>query len=74
MAKRFLDKATKEYHRRKARLEMPGWVLGFIGVVILIAGIWSKIMALSVIGILFLALAVYFIIMGRMAHKTVFKK
>ncbi len=73
MAKRMLDKARKDYYRRQ-RLEMPGWVLGFIGLAILITGILLTINTVIIIGVLVLAIAGYLIIIGRMARKTIFRK
>ena len=68
-----LDKARKDYYRRQ-RLEMPGWVLGFIGLAILITGILLTINTVIIIGVLVLAIAGYLIIIGRMARKTIFRK
>lgn len=73
MAKRMLDKARKDYYRRQ-RLEMPGWILAFIGLAVLITGILLTIKSVIVVGVLVLAIAGYLIIMGRMARKTIFRK
>ncbi|RLE38011.1 hypothetical protein DRJ17_05285 [Candidatus Woesearchaeota archaeon] len=69
-----LDKAKKEYYGRRAKLEMAGWILGFISLAVIIAGILSQIKTVSAIGILLLAIAVYLIIMGRIAHQTLLRK
>ena len=68
-----LDKARKDYYRRQ-RLEMPGWILAFIGLAVLITGILLTIKSVIVVGVLVLAIAGYLIIMGRMARKTIFRK
>ena len=74
VSKRILDKATKNYYKIKSRFEMPGWVLSFIGVSILIAGILVKIKSVIGLGILFLSLGVGAIIIGKGAHLTFLKK
>ena len=73
MAKRILDKARKDYYRRQ-RLEMPGWILGFIGLVVLLTGILYNVKVVTIIGVLILAIAGYLVIMGRMARNTIFRK
>ena len=71
---RALDKATREYYQRKAWLEMPGWIAGFISIATLITGILLKVNTVLVIGVLLLAIAAYCVIMGRIAHQTLFRK
>lgn len=71
---RALDKATKQYYQRRAWLEMPGWIAGGISIATIITGFLLKINAVTVIGILVLAIATYCVIMGRVAHKTLFRK
>tara|TARA_Y100000310_G_scaffold233475_1_gene236336 strand:- start:10074 stop:10295 length:222 start_codon:yes stop_codon:yes gene_type:complete len=73
MAKRILDKARKDYYRRQ-RLEMPRWILGFIGLVVLLTGILYNVKVVTIIGVLILAIAGYLVIMGRMARNTIFRK
>lgn len=74
LLERALHKATRQYYRRKSKLEMLGWVLGFIHICILIAGILAKLIVIIVIGILILFISAYLIWEGRIAHKFFFRK
>ena len=75
MAKeRALNKAKKEYYKKRAKFQTPGWILGIIGLVSLISGILLKIKLFSATGIFLLAVGIYFIIMGGFAHQMLFRK
>ena len=69
-----LDKAKKEYYGTRAKLEMPGWVLGFISLRILLTGILLRMNSVIAIGILILSLSVFFILFGRSAHQGLLRK
>jgi len=69
-----LDKATREYYNRRARLEMPGWIAGMFSITTLVTGILLNLKTLIAIGILLLAISLYTVIIGRTAHKTLFRR
>ncbi|MFA4887769.1 MAG: hypothetical protein WC595_06160 [Candidatus Nanoarchaeia archaeon] len=69
-----LDKARKNYHQRKERLQLPAYVLGFLSIVILLSGILLHLKTLLLIGILSLIITIYFIILGKSFHKMIFRK
>ena len=71
---RLLDKATKEYAKRESILTLPGFILAFISVAVIITGIWINLKTLIAIGILILAIAAYMLIMGKTAFKTIFRR
>ena len=69
-----MDKATREYYNRRARLEMPGWIAGMFSITTLVTGILLNLKTLIAIGILLLAISLYTVIIGRTAHKTLFRR
>lgn len=71
---RALDQAIKEYNKRKTILGIPGWILAVISIMVIFTGILADIKAIIAIGILFIALAVFFVIMARLAQKTLMRK
>ncbi len=71
---RKLDEATKEYYQRKGRWEMPGFVLQFIGISILITGIMTKLSTLINWGTLLIGTGLIILIAGTFIHKEIFKK
>lgn len=71
---RALDKAKKDYYKRKAKWEMPGWSLGVISIIILIIGIISKTKIIAAIGILIFPIAVWLVVIGMFARYYLFRK
>ncbi len=74
MNKTVFEEKRKDYSRRKSRWESPGWILSGISLCVLVGGLVLGIKSLVVIGILFLSIGGYLIVMGRMARKTLFNK
>ena len=49
-----LNKAIKDYYKRLGKWLMPGYIIGIIGLIVLIAGIWFKLQIIANFGTLFL--------------------
>ena len=64
---------TTDYFRRRSRWQRPGLIIAIVGIAGLVVGLWRGITALSIIGALILAIGVYLVTIGRIAH-TAFKK
>ena len=69
---RMLDKETQKYHNRRKKFETPGWIMLTLSIIFIIAGL-LKTKILLTIGILTLALAIYFIIIGKTTHQIIRK-
>ena len=67
-SKRILDKATKKYYKKKSRFEMPGWIISFMGLSILLAGIVTKIRAVIAVGLLVLFLGIGLVFLGKSTY------
>jgi len=71
---RKLDEATKDYFKIRGRWEMPGFVLQFIGISVLVAGIIAKLSFLINWGTLLLGTGLIVLVIGTFIHKEIFKK
>ena len=71
---RKLDEATKDYFKRRGRWEMPGFVLQFIGISVLVAGIMAKFQTLINWGTLLIGTGLIMLAIGTFIHREIFKK
>jgi hypothetical protein len=74
MTKNAFEETIKGIERRKAKWEHPGWFVLIISILVFIAGFLYKTSVLKIIGILFSAVGLYMIIMGRTVRKTILRK
>ena len=71
---RKLDEATKDYFKIRGRWEMPGFVLQFIGLSVLVAGIMAKFQTLINWGTLLIGAGLIVLVVGTFVHREIFKK
>ena len=71
---RKLDDATKDYFKIRGRWEMPGFVLQFIGLSVLVAGIMTKFQTLINWGTLLIGAGLIVLVVGTFVHREIFKK
>jgi hypothetical protein len=71
---RILDKAKKNYTRRKKLCRTPGWIIIALGVLLLIVGFNYDVTGIAQIGGVLIGLGILLITFGDIILYTLFKK
>jgi uncharacterized membrane protein len=70
----FAKKITAKSFRRKEMTKLPAYIIGFIGLSVLVTGIWKSIETLVAIGILMLGVATGLFFYGKVLYELVFRR